>query len=353
MITETAQKTPITILITGGTGFLGLALVAELLEENSPIQPKEIRVFDLNPMPNETSEMVSFIQGDVQNVEELITACKGVDLVIHSAAIIDWGTKEESEVLSVNVGGTKNVIKACRENNIKNLIFTSSLDAVYTGKPLVNIDESQPYATSFATSYCKSKALGEQAVLAANGPDLKTCALRPSDIYGERDPYHLPPILNMAKSGFYIRLGNGESKCQHIYVGNMAHAHVLAAQDLMTENPRVAGQAYFLTDGPGSNFFSFFDDIVLKSGYKITPKNLWLPKWLAYPMASISEFGGWLISPIKKVNVKFSRFAVNYTCTDFTFNSEKAKRDFNFVPKYSVEEAIERTAYYFEKHQAL
>jgi len=231
------------------------------------------------------------------------------------------------------------------------LVYTSSLDAIFTGKPQVNIDERRPYPEKPQTSYCKSKIESEKLVKAAQSEKLKTCILRPSDIYGEEDPYHISSLINMAKGGFYVRLGNGKAKCQHVYVRNMAHAHVLAAAELMKGNKNILGNSYLITDGPGSNFFTFFDQIVSGAGYKIFPKNLWIPKWLAYLMGSISEFFAWMISPIKKYNPKFSRFAVIYTCNDFTFNSEKAKKDFGWEPKYSMQKAIENTIRYYKYHR--
>ena len=342
------SKNPV-ILITGGSGFLGQRIVNELLDPSSPIKVKEIRVFDLKADKANQNKQISYFQNDIRNYNDVNNACKGVDVVIHAAAIIDWGTKDEEEVLSTNFGGTENVIRACLENKVNNMIFTSSLDAVYTGKTLLDIDESQAYPTKHHTSYCKSKHFSEKLVLEANGPNLKTCVLRPSDIYGEADPYHIDPLIAMAKSGFYIRLGNGKSKCQHVYVGNMAHAHILAAEALLENNKNIFGKIYFITDGPATNFFTFFDQIVLNAGYLIKPKNLWLPKWLAYPLASLTEFGAFLIRPLKKMDVKFSRFAVDYTCTDFTFTSDRAKNDFNFIPKYSFEESIKRTAKYYKK----
>lgn len=338
-----------TILVTGGSGFLGKNIVKELIDPSSPIKPKEIRVLDINPLAGVEDARITFIRGDIRKYKEVFEACKGVDTVIHSAAIIDWGVRPKSEVLSINVGGTENIIKACLENNVNNLVYTSSLDAVYRGKPLRDIDESLPYPKKHKTSYCESKYLAEILVKEANGLKLKTTILRPSDIYGEEDPYHIGSLIDMAKTGFYIRLGNGKSKCQHVYVGNMAYAHLLAAKALLEKNQAVMGKVYFITDGPGTNFFKFFDKIIIGIGYKFWPKNLWLPKWIAFPMASISEFMALLVRPIKKYNPKFSRFAVTYTSTDFTFNSNLAKADFGFSPKYSEQEAIEKTIQFYKK----
>ena len=151
----------------------------------------------------------------------------------------------------------------------------------------------------------------------------------------------------MAKGGFYIRLGDGKAKSQHVYVRNIAHAHVLAAHALMNDNEAVCGQTYLITDGPGSNFFKFFDGIVEGAGYRIWPKNLWLPRSFAMFLGAISEGIAFLVRPIKQYTPKLSRFAVTYTCTEFTFSSEKAKRDFGFIPKYSEKEAFERTVKYY------
>lgn len=337
-----------TILVTGGSGFLGRAVVKELIAADALIKTKEIRIFDIRKYEDLQDARIKFIKGDIRNYKQVKDACKGVDIVIHTAAIVDWGTRPKSVVFSVNIGGTENVIKACLENNIRNLVHTSSLDAVFTGKPLRNIDESQPYPQKHVTSYGESKELSEKLVMEANGDKLKTVVLRPSDIYGEGDPYHIDSLLAFAKKGFYVRIGNGRSKCQKIYVRNMAHALIMAGKALLEENSSVYGKAYFITDGPATNFFEFFDKILISIGYKLVPKNLWLPKWFAYPIASITEFTAVLARPFKRYTPKFSRFAVKYLTSDFIFNTERAKEDFGFVPKYDEEERFRRTVDYYK-----
>jgi sterol-4alpha-carboxylate 3-dehydrogenase (decarboxylating) len=337
------------ILLTGGSGFLGKAIVRELLDFQAPVKAIKIRVFDLTGLDTGISDpRIEFIQGDVRDKQALEKACEGIDLVIHSAAIVDWGTRTEEEVYAVNTGGTQNMVDACKKSGVRYLVFTSSLDAVYSGKPLVNIDENQPYPAKHRTAYCRSKALAEQIVLGATGDSLRTVILRPSDIFGEADPYHIGSLVNMAKGGFYVRLGNGKAKCQHIYVGNMAYAHLQAARTLMEDQDRVNGQVYFMTDAAGTNFFKFFDQVVEGAGYRIWPKNFWIPRPVAYAMGSLSEMSAWLIRPFKKYHPKFSRFAVVYTCTEYTFTSAKAIRDFGFNPKYSHNEALQRTIDYYK-----
>jgi len=349
MASEKTKKQGIIALITGGSGFLGTSMIHEFLQDSSPVPVRELRVFDRESLKNTEDKRISFIQGDVRNKEALTEACRDVDLVIHSAAIVDWGTKSEEEIMAVNVQGTRNVIEACRSTGVKALVYTSSLDVLYDGNPLIDVNENTPYPERHATSYCSSKYQGEVSVLEANGEALHTCSLRPADIYGEGDPYHIGSLLNMARGGFYVRLGNGRSRCQHVYVGNMAHAHLLVSAALLNGNRKVQGQAYFISDGPPSNFFAFFDPFVQAAGYRIRPENLWLPRWFAYGLGALSEGIAFLVRPIIRYSPKMSRFAVTYTCTDYTFRTRKAKNDFGFAPKYSKEEAFIRTVNFFRK----
>lgn len=335
------------ILVTGGSGFLGGNVVKELFEKESPIQASEVRVLDMKEYPGD--QKVTFIKGDTRNYEDVKKACEGVDAVIHCAAVIDWGTHPKQYVYDVNVGGTEHVIKACKELGIEYMVFTSSLDAVYTGKPLRNIDDSIPYPEHFHNMYCESKVLGEQRVKAATEDGLKTVILRPSDIYGPADPYHMNALIGMAKTGFYVRIGNGKSKAQQVFVGNMAYAHLQALSEMMKGNKKPLGQAYLMTDGPAQNFFKFFDKIVIKAGYKMRPKNMWMPWGMAYSMGALTEGIVFLMRPFKRVNPGLSRFAVNYTCTDFIFNSNRATEDFGFKPKYTEQQAVDITAEFYRK----
>lgn len=336
------------ILLTGGSGFLGTAITKELFAEDSILPVSLLRIFDLKK--NGTTHPLSeFITGNICDQDSIDNACKGIDIVIHSAAVIDWGTRPGSEILRVNVQGTANVIRACIKNKVKVLVYTSSLDAVFAGKPMVNIDETVPYPAKHPNSYCRSKFLSENLVKNATGNGLLTCILRPADIYGEGDPFHIGSLIDMAKGGFYVRLGNGTAKSQHVYVGNIAHAHLLSARSLIEGNEKMSGQVYFITDGPASNFFEFFDRIVIGAGYRIWPSKFNIPRRIAYMMGGISEAFAVMARPVHRYTPKFSRFAVIYTCSDFTFSSEKARTDFNFVPKYNAEEAYRKTVEHFKK----
>ena len=344
---------PLRILVTGGSGFLGRAIVDELLLADAPVSVGVIVVYDSKVLEGITDPRVQYIKGDVCHHDDIARACAGIDVVIHTAAIVDWGTRKPGEVYQTNFLGTQYVLDACRTNKVPLFLLTSSLDTVITGRPLINIDESQPYPDKHLNMYCESKCMAEKLVLAENGDQIKTMVLRPSDVWGEGDPFHIPPLINMARNGFYVHIGDATARNQHVYVRNMAWAHVLAVQALIERNERVEGQAYFITDGAGANFFTFFDEIVELSGYKIWPRSFWLPKGLMYFLGSMAEYAAMLIRPFKYFVPKLSRFAVMYTTTSFTFTADKAKRDFGYYPKYSHEEAMENTARFFRRRTLL
>ena len=339
----------IRLLLTGGSGFLGKFMIEELLSPDSPLPLKSLRIFDVATYSGPADPRIEFVKGNLLDQKALDDACKDIDVVLHSAAIVDWGTHPPDEVYAVNTRGTANVINACTADGVKALVFTSSLDAVFGGKPLVDIDESIPYPAEYPNMYCKSKGEAEKLVTAANSESLKTVSLRPAEVWGGGDPFHIGSMVNMARGGFYVRIGNGRAKSQHVYAGNMAVAHIQAAQALLAGNSRIEGKAYFITDSPGSNFFHFYDAIVAASGFRIWPKNLWIPRPVAYALGALTEFSALAIRPFKKVNVKFSRFAVIFTCNDYTFTSENARKDFGFKPKYGKEEALRRTVEFYKE----
>jgi len=335
------------LVVTGGAGFIGQAVMRELLCNNTEISIGEIRVLDLAESPGWDDSRIRYFRGDIRDEALLSNVMNGADAVLHLAAMVDWGTHTREEVFSVNVEGTEKVMRTAKAAGVRALVFTSSLDAVCSGKPIINGDESIAYPKRFPNAYCESKASGEQLVREYAAGGFNVVSLRPSGVYGEADPYHISALINMAEKGPYARIGNGKALCQHVYVGNVAHAHLIALKALWKGNQEINGNAYFLTDSPPKNFFGFLDPIVEGSGYQIRPKNMWIPKPLMWIVGVIAEGAAFLIRPFKEINPKLSRFAVNYTCNDFTLSGDRARRDFGFVPKYNEEEAFDRTVKYF------
>jgi nucleoside-diphosphate-sugar epimerase len=343
------------VLITGGEGFLGRALVRELQkpEASALLRPREIRVFDLRPTNGETLRGVTRIRGDVRQRGDLQRACAGADVVFHLAALIDWGQHAPTVVREVNLGGTLNVIDACREAGVGALLLASSLDAIYPGWHVRNVDESFPYPTRFPNEYCASKAEAERAVLAANGApltggavpgaELRTIVLRPCAIWGEGDPYHIDSFLKLARFAPVFRMGRERAPYQFVYVGNIAHAFVLAAQALLLGREETAGQVYFIKDFPPKNLFDQMEPFVRAAGGRMLPPVLALPHRPVRAVAWLVQAIARILRPIVRTTPLLTPFSVDSVCSEFTVATDKAERLLGYRPIYSETEAHERT----------
>ncbi|MBK8829829.1 MAG: NAD-dependent epimerase/dehydratase family protein [Saprospiraceae bacterium] len=95
MTTNSNAHSPLSILVTGGSGFLGKAIVEEFLDASCPVSVRLLRVYDLKPYPGKGDDRIEFIQGDICDPDGINKACEGMDVVIHAAAIVDWGRRSQ------------------------------------------------------------------------------------------------------------------------------------------------------------------------------------------------------------------------------------------------------------------
>lgn len=314
-------------LVTGGAGMLGRAIVSQLLEMG-----RSVRIIDIEPARNDRAEM---IVGDIRDAAAVRRACTGVDTVFHTAAAV-WDPKLPPGIYEeTNVTGTQIIIDSCLQLGVPRLVYSSSLDVVLDGKHGHCLaDESAPYPsdTKKMNRYAHSKMMGELAVVKANGPAFSTCSLRIVGMYGPGDKYHLPNVIKIVKSGLNIRLGNGKAQFSHVFSGNAAHAHIMAAEHLEPNSP-VAGQIYFVTDHDTGNLFEFMNPFLEQLG--IHKPGVSIPYGVANALASVVE-------KFSKTS-NFNRFSVYSTCVDSTFVHDKATRDFGYQPRFSAEEAFNIT----------
>ncbi len=336
------------MLVTGGAGFLGQALLREL----AAASPAEVRVFDQVAAPPDAFPGLVSQLGDVRDPDAVREACRGVDVVVHAASLIDWGHATPGELAAVNVGGTENVVRACRETGVRGLVYTSSMDAICGREPVVRADESHPYPAVFANEYARTKALAEQAVVRANEPKLRTCVLRPCGMYGEGDPYHVAGILRVVRAGnLPFRIGSGRAAFQHVYVGNVAWAHVLALQAVLDPEHPVGGQIYFVTDdSPAINFFDFMEPILNELGHTLPPKSRSAPYPVMFAIGALLEGLAFACRPFFSFTPTLTRSSVRFVGHDHTFVGDKARRDLGYAPRYTEAQARERTVDWFRSH---
>ena len=200
-------------LVTGGSGFVGKALVSLLLENNWKVSILDSRE------PGYKGDF-NFVKGDIRNYKDCITATKFVDCVFHVAAVVPLG-KNSQEIYDVNVKGTDNLLKSSEINKVKKFIFVSS-SAVY-GIPNslpVNLETKmkpiEPYG--------KSKLAAENLCLTYLESNLLIQIVRPRTILGPGRLGIFGTFFEwFEKYGLILIIGKANSKYQFVHINDLCH----------------------------------------------------------------------------------------------------------------------------------
>jgi nucleoside-diphosphate-sugar epimerase len=319
------------VLVTGGGGFLGGAIVRLLRQRGD-----DVRSFTRSVYPWLTELDVEQTLGDLSDADTVNRAVEDCDVVIHTAAKAGiWG--RQADYLATNVAGTENVIAACKTHGVRRLVYTSTPSVVHGGGDLENANESVPYPKHYETYYPETKAAAERKVLAANGPELATVSLRPHLIWGPGDPHLVPRILARARAGKLRIIGRRPVKVDVTYVDNAAEAHVLAA-DRVAPGNAVAGKAYFISNDEPVELWVFLNRVLAEAG--LPPVTRHVSRWLAH-------LGGGVLERVYRTfrlagEPSMTRFVASQLSTSHWYDISAAKRDLGYVPRVSVAEGLKR-----------
>ncbi len=344
-----------TILVTGGGGFLGKAIVRLLINRGD-----RVISFSREYYSELEALGVKQVQGDISNPVAVENAVKGVDTVYHLAAKAGvWG--DYKDYYRINTEGTRHVIAACRSCGVSRLIYTSSPSVVFDGGDMEGVDETVPYPGSYHAAYPETKALGEQAVRQAGGRSqmatgrwqgaekrwqgtwdgLKTIILRPHLIWGSGDNHLIPRILTRAKR--LRRIGDGKNMVDVTYIDNAAKAHLLAEEALIRQ-PELSGNVYFISQGKPVSLWKMIDDILQAGG--LSPVNRSISPEAAFRIGAVLE---WFYKAFAlKGEPQMTRFVARELSTSHWFDISAAKRDLGYVPEISTEEGLRRLAEYLK-----
>ncbi len=326
-----------TVLVTGGGGFLGKALVKRLLDEG-----QTVRSFARSNYPELTELGAHVLQGDLSNYADVSAAVAGVDAVFHVAAKAGvWGSYDS--FYQPNVVGTQHIITACIEHQVPKLIYTSTPSVVFDNHDIENGDERLPYPKTFSTHYAQTKSIAESAVLAANTSTVSTVALRPHLIWGPGDTQLAPRIIDRAKAGRLVKIGHEDKLVDATYVDNVVDAHLLAWQTL-APNAVCAGKPYFISNDEPIAVFDMINGILAAAGEP--PLTRTVSVNAAYGIATVMEVVGRALR--LKNEPPLTRFVVKNLSTAHWFDISAAKRDLGYHPQVSMEEGLARLAASFQ-----
>jgi len=289
------------ILITGGTGFLGRALVQELLRLGH-----EVKVLTRQEMK---MPGVQTVKGDITDRDDVKSAAYGCDMVFHLAAAVDYFMGER-ELERVNVFGSRNVMEACVENGVKRIVYASSV------------------AVDIRTRYGRSKRKAE-GVVRSYEDRVEVVALRFAPVYGPGSK-QMTTLLNAVKAGKAGMIG----KDYPIHMVDLRNA-VSALIKGMDGRPGV----WTIAD-PSSIRAARMYDIVSDA---LGVRKRRVPKWVVYFYALVSEAVWAFTGRHGKFNLDYYRVVTEAREYDIM----PALKEFGYKPSINTEQGMRDLAEWY------
>ncbi|MEM7130370.1 MAG: NAD-dependent epimerase/dehydratase family protein [Chloroflexota bacterium] len=319
------------ILVTGGNGMLGRAVVEQLLEQGEPV-----RVFDLATHSN--PEVDSFV-GDIRNLAEIRQACTGAAGVIHTASLVDLHLGKPQRLYDINVLGVENLLAACLEKNVPKLVYMSTAEVISGAEPLRHVDESIPYPVPHLTYYGVTKEAAERLILAANDDALATCAIRTFGIFGEGDRNFVGRAIEKVQGKQIPQLGRNQGITDIVYAGNVAHGLISALFQLEVGN-RISGHVFHLTDHAPQSMQDFLIDLLGPLGYSRSA--ITIPIGILKLMARLFELPYHLTKAERLADPLMTHHQILLATQDYYLNSCKACKHLGYTPRFTRHEAVAR-----------
>jgi UDP-N-acetylglucosamine 4-epimerase len=275
---HTKDISKLSFLVTGGAGFIGSHIVEYLLKYNAG----KVRVLDnlsngfyKNIQPFISNPAFEFIEGDIRKFDDCVTSCKGMDFILHQAALgsVPRSINDPITTNEVNISGFLNMLVAARDAQVSKFVYAASSSTYGDSKSLPKVEDviGRPLSPYAITKYVNEL----YADVFAKTYDMKTIGLRYFNIFGPRqDPkgayaaviplfidailQNNPPIIN----------GAGEHTRDFTFVENAVQANIKAA---LTDNPEADNQIYNIAVGDRTSLNQMFGILKKHAGSSLEP----------------------------------------------------------------------------------
>ncbi len=312
--------------VTGGSGFIGGALVRRLVAEDSSVKALARSERSAAAVEALGAEPV---RGDLGDRAAIEAGAAGCDTAFHLAAHLGtWGRRED--FVRDNVTGTENALAGCRAAGVRRFVHCGTEAALIAGDPLVEVDETAPLRPDSKALYSSTKAMAEQAVRDASDDGFEAVVLRPRFVWGAGDTTLLPGILGMVEQGRFAWIGGGAHLTDTTHVDNVVEGLLLAAAKGR------AGEAYFVTDGDRVVFREFVSALIETQGAE--PPTRSVPAAVAGPLAAGSE----TIWRLLRLGGEppLTRFALWVSSQECTIDISKARSELGYEPVKTREQGL-------------
>ena len=261
-----------TAFVTGGSGFIGGRLIQRLVAEGWAVRAlarSEQAAARVEALGAEA------VHGDLDSGAALRAGAHGCAYAFHAG---DWTAFEH-----VNVEGTRNVLAACRDAEVRRFVHVGTEAALMAGEPLIEVDERAPLRPDSRSPYSATKARAEMAVLAASEEGVfETVAIRPRFVWGAGDTTLLPVIVEQVRAGRFAWIGGGRNRTSTTHVDNVIEGLLAGAR---RGRP---GNAYFVLDDGGPVVFrDFLSDLLRTQG--VEPPTRSVPTAVARLIMEVGE----------------------------------------------------------------
>lgn len=319
------------VLVTGGTGFTGTALVRRLLSDGHSVVALDYKEgLAAHELRRRGAEIVL---GSVTNRDAVMRAMQGVDVVHHLAAAFRELNVPEQHYYEVNVEGTRNVLTAAARAGVQKVVYCSTC-GVHGNVDDPPGDENSPIRP--ADYYQQTKYEAEPFVREWNRRGLRTTILRPAAIYGPGDPERFFMIFKRVSRGVFPMFGDGKTLYHPLYIDNLVDALVAAMP------PDVGnGEAYLIADEQYVEIEELVRNVASALGVSVN-----IPHYPLLPLIAAGHVCETLCKPFGITPPIFPR-RVDWYRQNRAFDIRKAKRDLNYRPQVGLAEGLRRTASWY------
>lgn len=319
------------VLVTGGTGFTGKALVRRMLDEGHQVVALDCKEgYKTQEIRDWGAEVVL---GSITDAELVRRCMRGVEVVHHVAAAFREYNRPDSHYHAVNVEGTRILLQAAQDAGVRKFVYCSTC-GVHGNVDSPPGDENSPIQPH--DYYQRSKFEAEPIVLDFHARGLESTILRPNAIFGPGDLGRFYLIFKQLSLGWFPMFGNGKVLYHPLYIDNFMDAFVLAME------PGVgAGETYLIADEE----YVTIENLVRRAARAMgtTARFVRMPVW---PVVAAGHVVEALCKPLGIAPPLHPR-RVDWYRQNRAFKIDKAKRGLGYQPRIGLDEGLRRAAQWY------